>query len=279
MVGASNPMISRALQESLERIRRKMENIRFKIAVMSGKGGVGKRMVSTNISVAFSLMGFKTAILDSDFHGPSIPKMLGVERAELVFDNGFKLVETKYGVSVISIGFLLDEKTPVIWRGPMKANALRQFLSDVNWGELDFLVIDLPPGTGDEALSVAQLIPGISGAIIVSIPSDVSRVVVERSVSFARKLDVPVLGIIENMSYFKAPDTGKIYYIFGKGGGRRIAEEMNVPFLGEIPIDPRMATTCDEGVPFIVKYPDAEAAKAIMKIAEEILNTLGVKRP
>lgn len=279
MVGASNPMISRALQESLERIRRKMENIRFKIAVMSGKGGVGKSMVSTNISVAFSLMGFKTAILDSDFHGPSIPKMLGVEGAELVFDNGFKLVETKYGVSVISIGFLLDEKTPVIWRGPMKANALRQFLSDVNWGELDFLVIDLPPGTGDEALSVAQLIPGISGAIIVSIPSDVSRVVVERSVSFARKLDVPVLGIIENMSYFKAPDTGKIYYIFGKGGGRRIAEEMNVPFLGEIPIDPRMATTCDEGVPFIVKYPDAEAAKAIMKIAEEILNTLGVKRP
>lgn len=279
MVGASNPMISRALQESLERIRRKMENIRFKIAVMSGKGGVGKSMVSTNISVAFSLMGFKTAILDSDFHGPSIPKMLGVEGAELVFDNGFKLVETKYGVSVISIGFLLDEKTPVIWRGPMKANALRQFLSDVNWGELDFLVIDLPPGTGDEALSVAQLIPGISGAIIVSIPSDVSRVVVERSVSFARKLDVPVLGIIENMSYFKAPDTGKIYYIFGKGGGRRIAEEMNVPFLGEIPIDPRMATTCDEGIPFIVKYPDAEAAKAIMKIAEEILNTLGVKRP
>ena len=278
-MGASNPMISRALQESLERIRRKMENIRFKIAVMSGKGGVGKSMVSTNISVAFSLMGFKTAILDSDFHGPSIPKMLGVEGAELVFDNGFKLVETKYGVSVISIGFLLDEKTPVIWRGPMKANALRQFLSDVNWGELDFLVIDLPPGTGDEALSVAQLIPGISGAIIVSIPSDVSRVVVERSVSFARKLDVPVLGIIENMSYFKAPDTGKIYYIFGKGGGRRIAEEMNVPFLGEIPIDPRMATTCDEGVPFIVKYPDAEAAKAIMKIAEEILNTLGVKRP
>jgi len=278
-VGASNPMISRALQESLERIRRKMENIRFKIAVMSGKGGVGKSMVSTNISVAFSLMGFKTAILDSDFHGPSIPKMLGVEGAELVFDNGFKLVETKYGVSVISIGFLLDEKTPVIWRGPMKANALRQFLSDVNWGELDFLVIDLPPGTGDEALSVAQLIPGISGAIIVSIPSDVSRVVVERSVSFARKLDVPVLGIIENMSYFKAPDTGKIYYIFGKGGGRRIAEEMNVPFLGEIPIDPRMATTCDEGIPFIVKYPDAEAAKAIMKIAEEILNTLGVKRP
>jgi len=272
-------MISRALQESLERIRRKMENIRFKIAVMSGKGGVGKSMVSTNISVAFSLMGFKTAILDSDFHGPSIPKMLGVEGAELVFDNGFKLVETKYGVSVISIGFLLDEKTPVIWRGPMKANALRQFLSDVNWGELDFLVIDLPPGTGDEALSVAQLIPGISGAIIVSIPSDVSRVVVERSVSFARKLDVPVLGIIENMSYFKAPDTGKIYYIFGKGGGRRIAEEMNVPFLGEIPIDPRMATTCDEGVPFIVKYPDAEAAKAIMKIAEKILNTLGVKRP
>ncbi len=278
-MGASNPMISRALQESLERIRRKMENIRFKIAVMSGKGGVGKSMVSTNISVAFSLMGFKTAILDSDFHGPSIPKMLGVEGAELVFDNGFKLVETKYGVSVISIGFLLDEKTPVIWRGPMKANALRQFLSDVNWGELDFLVIDLPPGTGDEALSVAQLIPGISGAIIVSIPSDVSRVVVERSVSFARKLDVPVLGIIENMSYFKAPDTGKIYYIFGKGGGRRIAEEMNVPFLGEIPIDPRMATTCDEGIPFIVKYPDAEAAKAIMKIAEEILNTLGVKRP
>ncbi len=261
------------IQELNRAIVEKMSKIRYKIAVLSGKGGVGKSLVAANLGVALASKGKRVGILDADIHGPSVPKMLGVHGYTMAGGpEGILPVTTPQGIKVASMDFLVpSEDTPIVWRGPIKTSAIRELLAMVAWGELDYLLIDLPPGTGDEALSIVQMIPKIHGTVIVTMPSDLSRIVVKKAVTFAKKMAIPVLGVIENMSGFTCPETGKTYYIFGRGAGRRIAEEMGVEFLGEIPLDPRITEASDQGKSFISEYPDAPAAKSFIEIAEKII--------
>ena len=212
-------------------------DVRHVIMVLSGKGGVGKSTVSVNLAYALSNHGFKVGLLDLDMHGPNIPKMLGIEDHKLaMMGEKIEPVHVTGMLSVISMAFLLpDTNTPIIWRGPMKMAAIQQFLTEVNWGNLDYLVVDLPPGTGDEALTIAQLSPNLSGAVIVTTPQDVATLDARKSVKFIQKLEIPVLGIIENMSGMVCPHCGEEIDLFGKGGGKKIAEEFNIPFLGSIP--------------------------------------------
>ena len=259
-------------EEKLLRIR--MGKVKHKIAVISGKGGVGKSITTVNLAIAFAWHGhpYSVGILDADIHGPCVPKMLGMrgQRLEVGPPGAFPALGP-LGVKVVSMDFLLSsDDTPVIWRGPLKMSAIRQFLSDIVWGELDFLLIDLPPGTGDESLSVMQLLPEMDGVVIVTIPSEVSQIVVKKAVTFSRQLKIPIIGIVENMSGFICPKCGAEVDIFRTGGGKRISEDLSVPFLGSIPLDPRICEDSDEGMPFIVKHSDSPAAKAFMKIVEKI---------
>ncbi len=259
--------------ERKKKVEERMRNIKHKIVIMSGKGGVGKSFVASNLAVTLQSMGFTTGLMDVDFHGPSAPKMLGI-RGQRLFgsDEGIEPAVGPLGLKVMSLDFLLpDDDSPVIWRGPIKSTAVTQFITDVNWGPLDFLVIDMPPGTGDEAITVAQELPQVDGAVFVTIPSEVSLLVVGRSISFAKKLNIRPLGVIENMAGFHCPDSGKTYYIFGKGSGKRIAEKYGIAFLGEIPLDPRIAEAADAGEPFVLKYSDSEAAKRFMDAAKKIV--------
>ncbi|NHW44217.1 MAG: Mrp/NBP35 family ATP-binding protein [Candidatus Verstraetearchaeota archaeon] len=267
--------IQKEIEEERQRLKQNMSKIKHKIAVMSGKGGVGKSTVTVNLAMAFAMQGHvdRVGILDADIHGPSIPKILGLK------GYGFQVLGPgvvipaigPLGIRVVSMDFLLpNDETPVIWRGPLKMRAIQQFLADITWGELDFLFVDLPPGTGDEPLSVVQLIPDMDGVIIVTIPSDVSQAVVRKAVTFAKELRVPVIGVIENMSGFVCPKCGTRVDIFKTGGGRKMAEDLGVPFLGSIPIDPQICADSDEGIPFIVRHPDSPASKAFMDIVEKI---------
>ncbi len=254
----------------------RLENIKHKIAILSGKGGVGKSIVTTNLAIALAWKGRPNlvGVLDADITGPSIPKMLGVRGQRLnAGPPGIFPVLGPLGIKVVSMDFLLpSDETPVIWRGPLKSAAIRQFLSEVVWGELEFLLVDLPPGTGDEALSILQLIPEIDGVIIVTIPSEVSQLVVKKAITFVRELKAPVIGVIENMSEFVCPKCGYVANIFGSGGGEKISRELGVPFLGKIPIDARIAKTSDDGLPFIVTHHDSPPAKSFMEIVEKIEN-------
>ncbi len=255
-------------------LRTRMKKIKHKIAVISGKGGVGKTVTAVNLAIAFAMQGHKNRVglLDADLHGPCVPKMLGMEDKKLkVGPIGAFPALGPLGVKVVSMAFVLEGKeVPVIWRGPLKMRAIQQFLSEIAWGELDFLLIDLPPGTGDEPLSVMKLLPEMDGVVIVTIPSEVSQTVVGKSITFSRQLNVPVIGIIENMSGFVCPDCGKVTDIFKSGGGEKVAKEYSVPFLGKIPLDPRVCEASDLGHPFIMEYPDSPAAKAFMEIVEKI---------
>jgi ATP-binding protein involved in chromosome partitioning len=260
----------RITEEQMLKFR--MGKIKHKVAVISGKGGVGKSTVTVNLAIAFALHGYRVGVLDADIHGPSIPKMLGLtgQRLEAGPPGVFPAVGP-FNIKVVSIGFLLpDDNTPVIWRGPLKMTAIRQFLSDVVWGDLDLLLIDLPPGTGDEPLSVAQLLPEMDGVIIVTIPSEVSQIVVKKAVMFAKKLGLQIIGVIENMSGFICPNCGTKIDIFQSGGGRQIAEEMGIPFLGSIPIDQKICEDSDRGVPFIAEHKDSQASRAFMEIVQKI---------
>jgi len=263
-------------KEQLEKIEERMKNIKYKVAILSGKGGVGKSTITANLAVALASRGRPNLIgvLDADITGPSIPKILGVRGGHLnAGPAGIFPVFGPLGIKVVSMDFLLpSDETPVIWRGPLKSVAIRQFLSDVVWGELEYLLIDLPPGTGDEALSIMQFIPKVSGVIIVTIPSEVSQLVVKKAVTFTHELKAPIVGIIENMSGFVCPNCGSIINIFKVGGGEKIAEELKVPFLGKIPLDPRICETSDDGIPFIVKHPNTPASKSFMDIVEKIEN-------
>jgi ATP-binding protein involved in chromosome partitioning len=266
-----------ARQQILEEqklLKTRMEKIKHKIAVISGKGGVGKSVITVNLAIAFAVHGhaYSVGILDADIHGPCVPKMLGLEGQRLaVGPMGAFPAVGPLGVKVVSMEFLLGSKeVPVIWRGPLKMIAIRQFLSEIDWGELDFLLIDLPPGTGDEPLSVMQLIPDMDGVIIATIPSEVSQIVVSKAITFSRQLKVPVIGIIENMSGFFCPKCGTETDIFKVGGGQKISEEFDVPFLGKIPLDPRVCEDSDKGLPFILEQPDSPAAKAFMETVEKI---------
>ncbi len=261
------------IREQEEQVRKNLEKIKYKIAILSGKGGVGKSFVTASLAFALAYLGKQVGVLDADIYGPSIPKMMGVAGQPVMGtpDGRIIPVVAPLGVKVLSIGVMLpSEDTPVIWRGPMSTSAIREMLAYADWGELDYLLIDLPPGTGDEQLTILQLIKDLTGTIIVTIPSDVSRVVVAKAINFARKLNAPILGIIENMSYFTCPD-GTKHYIFGQGAGKKIAEKYNVRFLGEIPIDPRISRANDAGEPFFVKYPDSEAAKVLLELAQKII--------
>jgi ATP-binding protein involved in chromosome partitioning len=255
-------------------LRTRMKKIKHKIAVISGKGGVGKTVTAVNLAIAFAMQGHenRVGLLDADLHGPCVPKMLGMEDKKLkVGPIGAFPALGPLGVRVVSMAFVLEGKeVPVIWRGPLKMRAIQQFLSEIAWGELDFLLIDLPPGTGDEPLSVLKLLPEMDGVVIVTIPSEVSQTVVGKSITFSRQLNVPVIGIIENMSGFVCPDCGKVTDIFKSGGGEKVAQEYSVPFLGKIPLDPRVCEASDLGHPFIMEYPDSPAAKAFMEIVEKI---------
>ena len=264
--------------EQEKKLRARMSKIKHKIAVISGKGGVGKSTVTVNLAVAFAMHGHanRVGILDADIHGPSVPKIIGLEGQRLqAGPPGIFPATGLLGIRVVSIEFLLpDENAPVIWRGPLKMTAIRQFLSDIEWGNLDFLFVDLPPGTGDEPLSVAQLLPEMDGVVIVTIPSEVSQIVVKKAVTFARKLGLPIIGIVENMSGFVCPKCGAKIDIFRSGGGRKIAEELSVPFLGSIPIDEKVCEDSDKGVPFIIEHADSPASKAFMEIVRRIEESL-----
>ncbi|NHV96747.1 MAG: Mrp/NBP35 family ATP-binding protein [Thaumarchaeota archaeon] len=261
--------------EEQQRLKQNISKIKHKIAIISGKGGVGKSTVTVNLAMAFAMQAQanRVGILDADIHGPSIPKMLGLRGQRLqVLPAGIIFpVIGPLGIKVVSMDFLLpSDDSPVIWRGPLKMRAIQQFLSDITWGELDFLFVDLPPGTGDEPLSIMQLIPDMEGVVIVTIPSEVSQIVVKKAVTFARKLNIPVIGIVENMSGFVCPKCGAEVNIFKTGGGRKIAEELDVPFLGGIPIDPEICVDSDDGNPFIVRHPESPASKAFMDIVKKI---------
>lgn len=262
------------LLEQEKQLKTRMNKIKQKIAVLSGKGGVGKSTVAVNLAVAFAMHGHKDriGILDADIHGPSVPRMLGLtgQRLQAGPPGAFPPSGT-LGIKVVSMDFLLpDENAPVIWRGPLKMTAIRQFLSEVVWGDLDILLIDLPPGTGDEPLSIAQLLPEMDGVVIVTTPPKVSQAVVKKSVVFARQLGMPIIGVIENMSGFICPHCGKRSDIFESEGGRKIAEELNIAFLGSIPIDQRICEDADRGEPFIVEHPNSAASKSFMEIVSKI---------
>jgi ATP-binding protein involved in chromosome partitioning len=260
--------------EQEQNLKQTISKIKHKIAIISGKGGVGKSTVTVNLAMAFAIHGYgRVGILDADIHGPSVPKMLGLRgyRLQAIPAGMIFPVVGPLGVKVVSMDFLLPgDDTPVIWRGPLKMTAIRQFLSDITWGELDILLIDLPPGTGDEPLSIMQLIPDMDGVVVVTIPSEVSGLVVKKAVTFARQLNVPVIGIIENMSVFICPKCGAEINIFRTGGGMKIAEELNVPFLGGIPIDPEICIDSDNGKPFIIENPNSPAAMAFAEIVRKI---------
>ena len=261
-------------QEEMALLRTRMGKVQHKIAVISGKGGVGKTLVTVNLAMALAARGRsgKVGVLDADIHGPCVPKMLGLKGSRLeVGPPGVFPVFGPLNIKVVSMDFLLPtEDSPVIWRGPLKMGAIRQFLSEIVWGDLEYLLIDLPPGTGDEALSVLQLLPEMDGVVIVTIPSEVSEEVVKKAVNFARKMGAPVIGIVENMSGLICPHCGERIDVFSSGGGEKIAEEMEVPLLGAIPLDPHISRDSDAGVPFIVERRDSPAAKAFETIVEEI---------
>lgn len=236
------------------------------IAVGAGKGGVGKTTVSVNLAVALAKYGGRVGIIDGDVYGPNVPIMLGLD-AKLESD-GKKIVPAEqYGIKVVSMGFLADGKAPIIWRGPMLHGVVRQFFQDVRWGELDYLIVDMPPGTGDVALSLTQTVP-VAGAIVVTTPQKVSLSDSRRAVGMYRKLEVPTLGVIENMSYYACPGCGHESDIFGRGGGTEVAEELAVPFLGQIPLYEPIRVGGDSGTPIVMAEPDSPAAKAFMQVAE-----------
>jgi len=248
-----------------------LEGIKHRLVVMSGKGGVGKSTVATNLAIALSLKGYEIGLLDGDMHGPSIPKMLGLGGRKITGEaDGLLPVFAMPNLVVMSIGFMLrEDDTPVIWRGPLKMGAIRQFLEEVNWGDLDYLIVDLPPGTGDEPLSVAQLMPE-SDAIIVTTPQDMALLSVRKSINFAKTLKMKIVGIIENMSGLTCPHCCKKINLFKTGGGEKAAKDFAIPFLGQIPLDPRIVEEGDKGIPFILSQDDSTLVKAFNQIVEKI---------
>jgi ATP-binding protein involved in chromosome partitioning len=254
-------------------IREKLARIGHTFVVLSGKGGVGKSTVAVNLALSLSARGLRTGILDTDIRGPSVPKLLGLSGKRLGVRNDEMVPFDVFGgLKVVSIGLLLDgDDSAVIWRGPMKANAIRQFFENVAWGDLDYLVVDSPPGTGDEPLSVAQLLrPDKSSAIIVTTPQQVATIDVEKSITFCRQLGLPVSGIIENMSGFVCPHCGQEADIFSSGGGKRLAEKFSVPFLGTIPLDPDIVKSGDEGQPYVHFYAKTKTAQKFDEIVEHL---------
>ena len=251
-----------------------LEGVKYKIAVASGKGGVGKSTVSTNLSLALRRLGFTVGLLDADIYGPSQQMMLGINGRPQIDERDEKIMPMEnHGVKTMSLGLITDVDTPVIWRGPMVMKALDQFLTDVKWGNLDFMIIDLPPGTGDAQLTLTQKVP-LTGAVIVTTPQDVALIDARKGLAMFRKVNVPVMGIIENMSYFICKHCGEREEIFGHGGGHKTAEMLGVPFLGEVPIDPKVVVGGDSGQPIVVLDPASPAAEAFVACAKQIVQQI-----
>ncbi len=239
------------------------------VAVASGKGGVGKSTTAVNLALGLAANGLRVGILDADIYGPSMPRLLGISGRPKQKEGRVLMPMENYGLKVMSMGFLVEEETPMIWRGPMVISALTQMLREVDWGELDVLVVDMPPGTGDAQLTMAQQVP-LAGAVIVSTPQDLALIDARKGLNMFRKVSVPVLGIVENMSYFIAPDTGRRYDIFGHGGARKEAERLGVPFLGEVPLTMDIRETSDAGTPVVAGAPDGPAARVYRDIAAKV---------
>lgn len=261
----------RKIKEQEKKVEERLKKIKHKLMVISGKGGVGKTTVVANLAFSLRTKGYSVGLMDADIHGPNLPKMLGIENEKPIASSTGELAPVLVnGVRVMSIGFLLPSKnSAVIWRGPMKMGAIRQFLSDVNWGNLDYLIADLPPGTGDEPLSVAQLMKDVNGTIIVTTPQEMALLDSRKAVNFARQIKTPVTGIIENMSGFVCPHCGKQINIFRYGGGERSAAEMDVSFLGRAPFDVRVMEASDNGV-LAVSQKESKTAEAFERIAEKV---------
>ncbi len=251
-----------------------LEGVGDAIAVASGKGGVGKSTLAVNLSVALGILGRSVGLLDADVYGPNVPIMLGAKGDVATLDGRIEPL-TAHGIRLMSLGFMLEEGTPVIWRGPMIAGALKQLVNDVAWGKLDYLMLDLPPGTGDASLSLAQMLP-LSGAVIVSTPQEVALQDVRRSIGMFERLSVPILGIVENMSYYIHPGSGERIEIFGHGGARKAADELGITFLGEIPLDPAIRESGDNGTP-VSSMGGTPLAEAFADIAKKLEAVVGVK--
>ncbi len=266
-----NPDESEADYLDRQKLQSRLCRVGHKIVVLSGKGGVGKSTVAVNLAMELGMAGKRVGLLDIDIHGPSIPTMLGLEQANLGGRNDELIPVEVSGLKVVSAGFLLrSQDDALIWRGPMKMAAIKQFLKDVAWGDLDYLIIDSPPGTGDEPLSVCQLIGRMDGAVIVTTPQKVAAVDVRKSISFCRQLELPVLGVVENMAGFACPSCGDITAIFGAGGGARMATDLKVPFLGSIPIDPQISQACDSGQAYVHRYAASTTARIMSAIIQPI---------
>ena len=262
--------------EQDKRLNERMAKIKHKVIIISGKGGVGKTTVAVNLAYSLAVKRYKVGILDVDIHGPDIAKMLGIECARVTgSDFGIEPIDVLPNLKAISLALIGENKDqPIIWRGPLKMGVIKQFLADVNWGELDFLIVDSPPGTGDEPLSVCQLIPNMDGAVIVTTPQDVAILDSRKSVVFVKELNIPVVGIIENMSGFICPHCKGEIDLFGKGGGEKVAFDFKVPFLGRIPMEPEMVKLADSGKPFVFFMKDSEITKIMNVIVDKIVNYL-----
>jgi ATP-binding protein involved in chromosome partitioning len=259
-------------------VREAMKGVKHKIVILSGKGGVGKTTVATNLAMSFAKKGKAVGLLDVDIYGPNVPKLLGLEGQHPVAeDQKIHPVMGPLGVKVMSMGFLLrNTDDAVAWRGPLVGKAISQFLSDVTWGELDVLVVDLPPGTGDEILSILQQIPNTDGVVIVSTPQEVAVMDARRAVQLVKKMNVPVLGIVENMAEFVCPECGKSYKLFGEGAAKKATEDYGIDHLGTLPLDPRVITMSDEGTPFVIKEPDSEVAKSFEAVVDILKKKVGL---
>jgi ATP-binding protein involved in chromosome partitioning len=250
---------------------RVLEEVTYRIAVASGKGGVGKSTVSTNLALALRSLGFTVGLLDADIYGPSQQMMLGIEGKPQIDDVDEKIVPMeRHGIKTMSLGLITDPDTPVIWRGPMVMKAIDQFLTDVKWGKLDFMIIDLPPGTGDAQLTLTQK-ARLTGAVVVTTPQDVALIDARKGLAMFRKVNVPVLGIVENMSYYLCRHCGEREEIFGHGGGKKTADMLGVPFLGEVPIDPKVVVGGDTGEPIVASEPNSPAALAFKELARQVV--------
>lgn len=255
-----------------------MAGVNYKIAILSGKGGVGKTSVTVNLAAAMKKKEMSVGIFDADVHGPSVPKMTGLKtemRDILRGSHGIDPVETPHGLKIMSVALIWPtDMTPIMWRGQYKARVLRQFLSSIKWFEMDFLFVDLPPGTGDEPTTIMKSIPGLDGIIVVTTPQEISTMVCSRAINAAKELDTPILGLIENMNTYTCPDCGRVEHFFGKDRGTRLAKTFDLPFLGGIPLDGEYSESADSGVPIVFQKPESLTAKAMMNIADNLMEQL-----